>query len=659
MEIAIGQTKVNIEGDFKQKLNKQKPPWMISVDSPNKAEWLIESYRGEERLIIANPLASLKMISSGALLGGMIGLIIVLLTDITEDKNDDSYNENDKYVGFTGVTATGVLLGLLACFGEEERSINRVTNLYNNKMSEFTHGHAFELNFERVMRKITNRMMKMSNDHQSPKIEIMKPNKAVSTSDLQLDCRTKDDVRLGQLIVYVNGIKKIDNEFAIEKQKDDRLSIPLRLGPNEVRIDLTDWCGRMTSESFKVFLTAAGSKRTTPSLEVHSKSYPPLLSISNVVFTDETKDEFLDAGEGGILSFRIKNSGRGEASELGISVNVDPKSGISIASRKFPKSVRPNEMVKSEVTVIASAIVPTASTVIELNALDKPTNSPAESVSFEIKTRGRWSDVDLKIPRGKNSNRDGIAVIIGNSNYTDRDVYPVDYALKDAETVRKYVKETLRFNDENILFNTDVTLSELRSLFGTEEDSRGELYNMVRPNVSDLFIFYSGHGAPGLGDKQGYILPVNVSAENAQMNGYSLELLTKTISQIPAKSVTVVIDACFAGLSERGFMIPDASPGAIRVKYPHLQISNGSFFLAAENDQIASWFPEMKHGLFTYFFLKGLRGDADENKDKKITSAELRQFLQEEVPYRVRRLNGRDQRPEIILSNPEKVLVRF
>ncbi|NQU05149.1 MAG: caspase family protein [Calditrichaeota bacterium] len=654
LETAFAQTSVYLTGNAAEEMSGKLPEWIIDTKDKKNAEWILTVNR------YVNPAKGDptfgKIVAVTGIAGGLIGGIASNGTLAFSCLGLGIFGAciADHFQGWYGcnVTLSDLRGGktLIGSFSYELRAKDvthrpKATNKLYSKMEKW----------------IIKKMQKLRNDKRNPTLHLTShPSSGTYQSIIMIDVNVFDDIRLGELNATVNG-KKLDRTSLLDMWQgpfEKKFSIPLDIGPNNIILEVSDWCGRKTTKTLSVF-RSRGSGTEPPDIPISPESYPPLLTISNVEFYDETKDDFLDAGEGGVLSFSIENSGRGEARELEISINADPESGIAVSESRFPKSVQANESINAEATLIASATIPTASTTIELSALDKPTNSPADPVSFEIKTRGRWSDVDLKIPKGRGSNRDGIAIIIGNGNYTGRGVYPVDFALQDAETIMKYVKETLRFDKDNILFETDVTLSELRSIFGTEVDSRGKLYNMVRPDVSDVFIFYSGHGAPGLGDEQGYILPVNVSAEDAQMNGYSLELLTKNVSKIPAKSITVVMDACFTGFSEGGFMIPNASPGAIRIKYPHLQIPNGSFFLAAECDQIASWYPEMKHGLFTYFFLKGMKGEADKNRDKKITAAELQRYLEEEVPYKVRRLVGRDQQPEIILSNPDRVIVQY
>ncbi len=76
-----------------------------------------------------------------------------------------------------------------------------------------------------------------------------------------------------------------------------------------------------------------------------------------------------------------------------------------------------------------------------------------------------------------------------------------------------------------------------------------------------------------------------------------------------------------------------------------------SLLTASSGSQVASSYREKGHGLFTYYFLLGLRVEADRNRDGRITFKELQAYLQEEVPYMARRLYGREQTP--IFKGPE------
>tara|TARA_Y100001970_G_C14182831_1_gene830817 strand:+ start:1447 stop:1713 length:267 start_codon:yes stop_codon:yes gene_type:complete len=78
------------------------------------------------------------------------------------------------------------------------------------------------------------------------------------------------------------------------------------------------------------------------------------------------------------------------------------------------------------------------------------------------------------------------------------------------------------------------------------------------------------------------------------------------------------------------------------------------FFTAAASDQTAKPLEEAKHGLFSYFLMKGMEGEADSNKDNAITAGELYSYVQQNV---IQQSSG-SQTPEL-QGNTKIVLVRF
>ena len=75
---------------------------------------------------------------------------------------------------------------------------------------------------------------------------------------------------------------------------------------------------------------------------------------------------------------------------------------------------------------------------------------------------------------------------------------------------------------------------------------------------------------------------------------------------------------------------------------------------AARGDQTAKPLKEAKHGMFSYFLMKGMEGEADINNDNKITAGELYSYIQSNV---TQQSNG-SQTPEL-QGDAGRVLVRF
>ncbi len=73
---------------------------------------------------------------------------------------------------------------------------------------------------------------------------------------------------------------------------------------------------------------------------------------------------------------------------------------------------------------------------------------------------------------------------------------------------------------------------------------------------------------------------------------------------------------------------------------------NVTILAAAGNDQLSSSLAAAKHGLFSYFLMKGLEGEAA-GPDRTITAESLEAYLAASIPSEAAKL-GRTQTPQLI-----------
>ena len=303
---------------------------------------------------------------------------------------------------------------------------------------------------------------------------------------------------------------------------------------------------------------------------------------------------------------------------------------------------------------------------ISLNQLPSPeTRKFLDMVILQEQSKGGMEVIAESVPipeelknmrQAAAENRYAVAVIIGNRDYKNKDIPPVNYAIDDARQIKEILTKTFGYRDGNIIFETNATKGTLENIFGTEATPRGKLAEYIRPGETDLFIYYSGHGAPSLDTRKGYILPVDSDPNNVVIGGYSLDVLYRNLATLPFHSLTIVTDACFSGAT----LFKKASPVGIIVENPLVAMKNSTIINSSTGTELSSWYAEKGHGLFTYFFLLGMTGKADANGDGKITVGELSDYLVENVPYTVRKLfQGRKQTPTIFESDKNKVLVKY
>lgn len=254
-------------------------------------------------------------------------------------------------------------------------------------------------------------------------------------------------------------------------------------------------------------------------------------------------------------------------------------------------------------------------------------------------------DEELAPPTSRTPLKDhAYAVIFGIERY--RDLPQVDYAVRDAEMVKRYLISTLGYREQNIILlqNDRVTRSQIEARL--EKWLPAQVNN--NPNA-EVFIYFGGHGAPDPQTNQSFLVPYDGDPAFLETTAYGLKKFYQVLKELPAKQVTVVLDSCFSGAGGRSVIAKGSRPMLITVENPVVSSTNLTVLTAAANNQISSAYQEKRHGLFTYFFLKGLQGEADLDKDGVIRIKELDEYVRAQVQTVARRQNV-DQTPQILPS---------
>ena len=246
---------------------------------------------------------------------------------------------------------------------------------------------------------------------------------------------------------------------------------------------------------------------------------------------------------------------------------------------------------------------------------------------------------------GEVRNPNGVAVIIGNKAYDHEGVPEVSYAHRDAAAFKRYVIDVLGYDEDNVIEVLDATQAELWTAFGSERSHEGStLWSYLHPRGSDVVVYYSGHGVPGLNDKRGYLLPRDADPNTAEINGYPIDVLYENLRKLEeARTVTVYLDACFSGGSPEGMLVRSASPVSWSAELPEAAADKLTVLTAASGVQLASWDEEAEHGLFTNHLLDALYGKADEDRDGRVTAGEVDEYLLGTMTRAARRTYKRRQ----------------
>lgn len=235
-------------------------------------------------------------------------------------------------------------------------------------------------------------------------------------------------------------------------------------------------------------------------------------------------------------------------------------------------------------------------------------------------------------PIGQRIYSNAVAVVIGSEKYEDTAIPRAPYAKRDAEVMSEYFKNTLGVGNVILLTDEEVTGMELQKIFDSQ---RGRLSRLVQPGQTDVFVYYSGHGVPKADGSDVQLIPYDVAKDWINDYGFSLNRMYDNLASLDAKSVTVILDACFSGGSRPSDMYKSESianqklvmPDLNSMEQPWLDNPNFRVFTSSKGNQTSLGYDQSMSGLFTYFLAIGLQGDADKNADNKVTMNELVEFV--------------------------------
>ena len=245
--------------------------------------------------------------------------------------------------------------------------------------------------------------------------------------------------------------------------------------------------------------------------------------------------------------------------------------------------------------------------------------------------------------------RDAVAIIIGIENY--RRVAKADFANADAKDFYTYASRALGIKPENIKLLVDDGADDIEMLNAFQN----WLPLKVNKGKTDVYVFYSGHGYPSQDGSSLYFLPFNVDKQYLDRTSVKQKEVVAALQKVQAKSITMFIDACYSGQTRGGeVLIAGLKPIALKADekaYP----PEFTVITASTADQFSSASQDLKHGIFSFYLMKGMEGDADLNKDGKMTSGELQRYLSEMVGRQAMGLN-RTQNTQLF-GDADRVLV--
>ena len=260
------------------------------------------------------------------------------------------------------------------------------------------------------------------------------------------------------------------------------------------------------------------------------------------------------------------------------------------------------------------------------------------------------------------------AVLIGISNYEE--VKDLQYASDDAVAMARWLLDSGVAPDHiRLLLDREGPEEELGGLVARRatlvnvREALGWLRRVAKPD--DLVVIhFSGHGFQGPDDngdeKDGvdefFVLwdTLNADKEDTALRD---DEFGAALDRVESQHVVIFFDACYSGGLSRS--LPSSArpaPGKEDL-FSDFSVEGRLVFSAASESQESFESDELRHGIFTYYLLQGLRGSADVNGDGRVTAWELYEYVASAVPARAKLEHNATQTPQLLGEGDVRVLL--
>jgi hypothetical protein len=226
------------------------------------------------------------------------------------------------------------------------------------------------------------------------------------------------------------------------------------------------------------------------------------------------------------------------------------------------------------------------------------------------------------------------AVVIGINNYPY--IRPLKYAVNDAKAFYQHLVDSTMIPPENILLllNEDAKLTRLRSTLGTYLKNKAGREDMV-------IIYFAGHGAtekdvtsPDGDGLEKYLLPYDVEPKDLYATALPMGEISRIFTRIQSERLIFIADSCYSGASGGRTISLTGIRSTISDGFlDRIASGKGKVILTASGaNEVSEENENLRHGVFTYYLLEGLRGNADTDRDGLITVDEAYRYVSDRVP---------------------------
>jgi hypothetical protein len=333
-------------------------------------------------------------------------------------------------------------------------------------------------------------------------------------------------------------------------------------------------------------------------------------------------------------------------------------SGLAIDDSKIAEILVDGELLSINASggFTTKLYVPFGEKKVLVSATDSKGNNATKIVTITRKVAVYKSKDKKLIPPldSKAHNPNAVALIIGIDKYEA--ISNAQWAESDAGMFYDFANKSLGISTDRIRLIT----GENSSRVGIWTSLERWLPTYVDKRKSDVYVYFAGHGLASENGDDVYLIPWDGDPELLKITALKRSEFIDTLKDLKAASVTLFMDTCYSGKVKggKGVLVADARGLRIVKKDKAADLPpNFTLFSAAASNETAWSHPSLKHGLFSYWMMRGLSGEADSNNDNKLTNGELHTFISKKVQKTAITL-GHKQHPQLI-GDEDKVIASW
>ena len=276
---------------------------------------------------------------------------------------------------------------------------------------------------------------------------------------------------------------------------------------------------------------------------------------------------------------------------------------------------------------------------VQVSVIDPATAAPsAQTLSLSIHpTDLKADDVDqIPVMAVGYKRPHTYLVSIGIGSYRDQQLSIRKYAASDAELLTNYFQSLGGLPASNVRL-----LQDWKAL---RPDIDEALLDWLpgHMNKEAVVIVYFAGLATVSPNGEVFLVPYDGSIASSSRS-YPLKDLEAALNRLKAKQTLFVFDGMVsklgAGTDGRSKpVLPQWNPSGSSTV--HLIATNGVGRVVEDEDH--------RHGLFTYYLLRALRGESDVNRDGEVTLGEAVAYLNQKVLWASKTQYGQEQRPAVV-----------